>query len=178
MIDDMYLIILSVVVLLFICLVILTYKTFDFRNRNTGAEEKQIIHKETTPPAKENLLPKRKIPAPKRTIVADVNLTEGVSDINESMKRYAQKYILGSATLASADGFSLASSLPNSEKEAANLTARYRENGITEIGDTHMIPLDYRGEEILILFRTKNKINPEQADMMRRDGCIILSKWL
>lgn len=176
--DDMYLIILSaIIVILFMALIILTYKIFDLQNKISDTKKTDIQEKKQTQSTKK-LPPEQKSPEPKRTIMPDINLTEGASDINESMKRYARKYTLDSATLASKDGFSLASSHADSEREAANLTARYQENGMTEIGDTHIIPLNYRGEELLILFRTTNKINPEQADMMRRDGGVILSKWL
>lgn len=182
MIDETYLIILSaVVVILFIALIVLSYKVFTLQNTISTTQKPDIRE------AKRTELPKVReadetIPEittePKRTIIPDINLTEGTSDMNESMKRYTQKYHLDSATLASTDGFSLASSHANSEKEAANLTAIYRENKITEIGETHIIPIDYKGEEILILFRTKYDTSQEQADMMRRDGGIILSNWL
>lgn len=183
MIDETYLIILSaVVVILFIALMVLSYKVFTLQN-TISTTQKPDIHeaKRTELPkvqeANETISPEITT-EPTRTIIPDINLTEGTSDMNESMKRYTQKYHLDSATLASTDGFSLASSHANSEKEAANLTAIYRENKITEIGETHIIPIDYKGEEILILFRTKDNTNQEQADMMRRDGGIILSNWL
>jgi len=193
MIEEMYLIILSViVVILFIALIILSYKVFSLQNslREKNKKEKTEETVKTTPETKkeereeqierdEPKISQENAPAkPKPAIRSDINLTDGADDINESMKRFIQKYILDSATLASMDGFSLASSHTDSEKEAANLTARYQEDGITEIGDTHIIPIQYQGEEILILVRTTTPTNPEQATMMKRDGERILAKWL
>ena len=190
MIEEMYLTVLSVVVIiLFIALIILSYKVFSLQN-SLKEKNKPKIAEGTVKTAPENtkeeqieqneqkISPKNAPGRPKPAIRSDINLTDGAHDINESMNRFAQKFILDSATLASMDGFSLASSHADSEKEAANLTARYQENAITEIGDTHIIPIRYQGEEILILVRTAAKINPEQATMMKRDGERILAKWL
>ncbi|WFN34810.1 hypothetical protein L1S32_01425 [Methanogenium sp. S4BF] len=182
MIEDSYLIILGIiVVILFIALIVLTYKVFDLQHKVADGT-KTIIREETQTQKKQEERKEQQaeeiIPEPKNPAIHDVNLTEGVSDINDSMKRYTIKYDLDSATLASKDGFSIASSHADSEQEAANLTARYQVNAITEIGDTHIIPLEYRGEEILILCRTTQKIPGERADMMIRDGKSILSHWL
>ena len=178
MIEDSYLIILAIIiVILFIALIVLTYKLFELQQRVSNGNL-QTIRKETQPPTQKEQ-PKEKNPAePVQTVVQGINLTEGISDINESMKRYTQKYNLDSATLASMDGFSIASSHAESETEAANLTARYRENAMTKIGDIHIIPLNYRGEDILVIFRTDKQIPREQEDMMIRDGRSILSHWI
>lgn len=190
MIEEMYLIILSaVVVILVIALVILSYKVFSLQNSLREKNKKETTDKtvKTAPEMKRVDREDQKRPKissdnqparPEHAIRPDINLTDGVNDINESMNRFAQKYILDSATLASTDGFSLASSHTNSEQEAANLAARYQENAITEIGDTHIIPIQYQGEEILILIRTTTPIHQEQATMMKRDGEMILTKWL
>jgi Na+-transporting NADH:ubiquinone oxidoreductase subunit NqrC len=190
MIEEMYLIILSViVVILLIALIILSYKVFSLQNSLKEINKKENSEKtvkkahETKKEEREEQTEQKNVqekhPArPKPTIRSDINLTDGAHDINESMKRFAQKFILDSATLASMDGFSLASSHTDSEKEAANLTARYQEDAITEIGDTRIIPIRYQGEEILILVRTTTPMNPEQTNMMKRDGERILAKWL
>ena len=182
MIEESHLIILGViVVILFIALIILTYKVFELQNKVTNGN-KTIVREETqTQTKKEEPTVHQAEPItlePENTINHDVKLTEGVSDINESMKRSTKKYNLDSATLASMDGFSIASSHPDSEQEAANLTARYQINAITEVGDTHITPLEYRGEQILILSRTTSHIPKERAEMMIQDGRSILSYWL
>ncbi len=177
-----YLIILGIiVVILFVALIILINKVRNLQNKITDGK-KTIIHEQTGAQTKEAVRKEQHkeqlIPEPERDIIHEINLTEGISDMNESMKRFAKKYHLDSTTLASMDGFSIASSHPDSEQEAANLTARYQVNGITEIGDTHIIPLEYKAEKILILFRTVREIPKEQAEMMMRDARIILSHWL
>lgn len=182
MIEDSYLIILGViVVILFAALIVLTYKVFDLQNKVTDGN-KTIIREQTEAQAKEKVQKEQpeeqSIPEPEKDIICEINLTEDISDINESMKRYTKKYNLDSATLASMDGFSIASSHADSEQEAANLAARYQVNAITEIGDTHIIPLEYRGEKILVLFRTARHIPKERAEMMMRDARSILSHWL
>ncbi len=180
--EDSYLVILGVIiVILIIALTILIYKVFELQHKTSDGNMQNIREKTQTPTKEEQRKEQQKEekPAePDRTIIQSVNLTEGISDINESMKRYTIKYYLESATLASMDGFSIASSHADSEKEAANLTARYRENAMTEIGDTHIIPFKYRGEDILIIFRTTQQITREREDMMIRDGRSILSQWL
>ncbi|WP_062400173.1 hypothetical protein [Methanogenium cariaci] len=154
MIEESYLIILGVViVILFIALIILTYKVFDLQhqmaegNKPNIPEEKPAQTKTAQKDERrEEPKPEPKIAEPKNAIIRDINLTEGISDIGgESMKRYTLKYHLDSATLASVDGFSIASSHADSEREAANLTARYQENGMTEIGDTHITPPSVTG---------------------------------
>lgn len=180
--EDSYLVILGViVVILFIALIILTYKLFELQHKVSDGNLHKIHNQMQTVTKEERRTEQQEEekPAEKgQTIIQGINLTEGISDINESMKRYTIKYNLNSATMASMDGFSIASSHADSEKEAANLTARYQENAMTEIGDTHIIPLKYRGEDILIIFRTTQQITREQEDMMVRDGRSILSHWL
>lgn len=187
MIEEMYLIILSaIVVILFVALIILTYKVFSLQNSIEDKNNQQIRDKKSNvanETINENHEQEEKVQdnistKPKATVRLDINITDGARDINESMKRFIQKYMLDSATLASMDGFSLASSHSDSEKEAANLAARYQENTLTEIGDTHIIPLRYRSEEILMIIRTATTINPEQKNMMKHDGDRILTKWL
>ncbi|KAF1078904.1 hypothetical protein [Methanogenium sp. MK-MG] len=186
MTEDSYLIILGVViVILFIALLILTYKVFDLQHRMAGGNKLNIPEEKSAQTKTEQKIEHReeereeqKIAEPKNTVIRDINLTEGISDISESMRRYTIKYHLDSATLASMDGFLIASSHADSEREAANLTARYRENAMTEVGDTHITPLSYRGEEILLIFRTTQQVTKERAEMMIRDGRSILSHWL
>ncbi|MDE4907047.1 hypothetical protein L0665_00190 [Methanogenium marinum] len=180
--EDSYLVILGViVVILFIALIFLTYKVFDLQHKvadgNTLKRHTEKIVQTKTEKINEHQK-EHIISEPQKNTIRDVNLTEGISDINESMKQYTMKYHLDSATLASMDGFSIASSHADSEQEAANLTARYRENTITEIGDTHIIPLEYMGEHILIIISTTQRITKERSEMMTRDGRAILSHWL
>ena len=179
MIEDSYLIILGIIVIvLFIALIILTYKVFELQHEVQHTN--QVMKSGETQTKEEDRIEQQKEEKaePERNIIRDINLTDGSSDINESLKRFTVKYNLDSATLASMDGFSIASSHTDSENEAANLTSRYRENAITEIGDTHIVPLKYRGEDILILFRTTQQITKEQSDMMKKDGGAVLSHWL
>ena len=180
--EDSYLVVLGViVVILFIALIFLTYKVFELQHKVArGNKQKRYEENlEQTGKEKKHEPQEPKIVAEQqKSITRNVNLTEGVSDINGSMKRYSMKYNLDSATLASMDGFSIASSHADSEQEAANLTARYRENALTDIGDAHIIPLEYRGEPILIIIRTTQKITKEGSDMMIRDGRAVLSHWL
>ncbi len=179
---DIYLVALGViVVILFITLIVLIYKVFDLQQKVADGNKRKI-HEEkpaqTKTEQKNEHQEEQIIAGPQNTIIYDVNITEGISDINGSMKRYAMKYNLDSATLASMDGFSIASSHADSEQEAANLTAQYQENTMTEIGNTHIIPLEYRGEQILIMVRTTQQITKERADMMVLDIRSILSHWI
>ena len=182
MIEETYLIILSVIiVILVIALIVLTYKVFDLQHAASNEKRADVqgdSQAQTSNDNRENLHPEQHTAEPKKVTIPDINLTEDASDIDESMKRYTRKYSLDSVTLASRDGLSIASSHSDSDKEAANLAARYQENAIQEIGDTHIIPLNYRGEDILILFRTTEQIGKERQDMMIRDGRAVLAHWL
>ena len=180
--DENYLMILgAVVVILVVALILLILKVRNLQNK-INDDNKTVIREQTEAQTKEDVRKETKkeqsTPKPEKDIIRDINLMKGISDINESMKRYAKKYHLDSATLASIDGLSIASSHPDSEQEAANLTARYQVNAITEIGDTHIIPLEYMGEKILILSRSVGKIPNDRAEMMMRDAKLILSHWL
>ena len=130
-------------------------------------------------PGPEAEVPGRAEPAPAPAPATPaVDLIEGSTDIQGSIRRLCEKHGLSDFLITTLDGLVVVSRSPGSSEEAARYSDLYQRKkkpdspGVTFLGVAH------RGERMLAVARSDHPLGPAQVKEIGDDARKILNWWL
>jgi len=107
-----------------------------------------------------------------------VEIFQDRSDIRRSMEALTDKYSLDSITLASPDGFVIASSDPDADQIAAQYSHMIKKGTKPEDSRTQVFEMHYRGSPLIGIIRVDHPLPATWLSSIEEDARKILNWWL
>jgi hypothetical protein len=111
-------------------------------------------------------------------VTPPVELLTESPDIQESIRRLAQKYSLSDFIITTMDGLVVVSLRPGSSEEAARFSDTYRRRKKPASPGVSFLEITHRGEPMLAIAGSDRPLDPDRLQGIEEDARKILDWWL